>query len=56
MDESVTIEAWEWRLKREMLVAALDELHAAQARIASLEAQLAALKEELRRVIRSAVE
>ena len=41
---------------RELAHAALDELHAAQVRIASLEAQLVALKEELRRVIRSAVE
>ncbi len=39
---------------RELAHAALDELHAAQVRIASLEAQLAALKEELRRYVRAA--
>ena len=50
------VEAWEWRLKREMLVAALDELRAAQLRIAALEAQVQALKDEIRRYTRAKVE
>jgi hypothetical protein len=52
----IHIEDWEWQLKREMLVAALDQLHGALARIANLEAQNQALKDELRRFVRAQVE
>lgn len=42
-----------WKLHREMTRAALDQLHAAQQRIAALEAQLKAAREEIRRYVRA---
>ena len=43
-------------LERELRSVALEQLHAALAKIAALEAQLAALREENRRIVRAAVE
>ena len=45
-----------YEVYRQMVHAALDQLHAAQQRIASLEAQLKAAREEIRRIIQAGVE
>ncbi len=43
-------------IERDMRNAALDQLHVALARIVSLEAQLKAAREEIRRIIQAGVE